>query len=96
MTMTEFLTQEATGKFRTIDALAKRAKEVGFLKSSEPQYKFAELLGEWFARFPKGKLDNGYVYYVELPFKGRLKVRHPNGRNVGSIRVSKCPPTDWS
>lgn len=84
--ITQFLTQEAFMKFRTITWLAKRAKEIGFLSDKEPQYKFVEMLERWMAKYPDGTMTNGCIWQAEVYFAGhgRLKAKRP-GHNQGSI-----------
>ena len=92
--VTQFLTQEAFMTFRTITWLAKRAKEIGFLSAKEPQYKFAEMLGRWMAKYPNGKMNNGCEWQAELYFSGRLKAKRPGraGGHIGMIRVVRPKP----
>lgn len=91
--MTQFLTQEAFMKFRTVTWLAKRAKEIGFLSAKEPQKKFADMLERWMARYRDGKMSNGCEWQAEVYFvgHGRLKAKRPHrdGGYIGLIRVAR-------
>ena len=80
-------------EFRTVTWLAKRAKEIGFLSAKEPQYKFADMLERWMAKYPDGKMSNGCEWQAEVYFAGhgRLKAKRPGrGRgSIGLIRITR-------